>query len=250
MKKLYTITLVGLVSVLIGSSIAKADTLFTKDLYFGIQGDSEVTKLQEFLADQGFYFGPITGNFFSLTRNALKAFQAKEGIIPASGYFGPLTRARVNLKAGKSAELPKTDVVSTESSSTVSRLQGQIDVLLKRIATLEASQVHSFPSTPTIDSVKTLPVAQLSSTTVVMSGWVSSYPALVTFSIGESETFDRNHGKGSVYFESNNVSTIITDLWPGATYYYRVSAMASRGIASTFGQILVFKMATSTHVTP
>lgn len=242
-KQLLGIVVIGIFTF---SLQAKAET-FTTDLYYGLQSNAEVSKLQELLASEGFYKGPVNGNFFSLTRKALKAFQAKEGIMPNSGYFGPLTRARVNLKVGKPAELPRTDVANTESSSTVPKLQGQIDVLLRRIAILEASQIHSFPSTPTIDSVKTLPIVQLSSTTAVMNGWISSYPALVTFSIGESETFARNHGKGQVYFESNDVSTTITDLWPGATYYYRVSAMASKGIASTFGQILVFKMATSTQ---
>ncbi len=101
-------------------------------------------------------------------------------------------------------------------------------------------------SPPTIDSVKTLPLVQLSSTSVIMYGWISSYPAVVTFDIADNSGFDRNAGKGSLRFESNNVSTTITGLWPGATYYYRISAISPQGPTFTFGQILIFTMSTST----
>jgi peptidoglycan hydrolase-like protein with peptidoglycan-binding domain len=38
----------------------------------------------------------VTKNFGTLTYNALMEFQKKAGITPASGYFGPKTRAYVN----------------------------------------------------------------------------------------------------------------------------------------------------------
>lgn len=69
---------------------------FSKDLYYGVRGDAEVQALQEFLTEQNLYTGPITGNFFSLTLQAVKALQARESITPTSGYFGSLTRAKVN----------------------------------------------------------------------------------------------------------------------------------------------------------
>jgi peptidoglycan hydrolase-like protein with peptidoglycan-binding domain len=37
-----------------------------------------------------------TQYFGTLTSNALKEFQKKAGIVPASGFFGPITRAYVN----------------------------------------------------------------------------------------------------------------------------------------------------------
>jgi peptidoglycan hydrolase-like protein with peptidoglycan-binding domain len=37
-----------------------------------------------------------TKTFGILTYNALREFQKKAGIVPASGYFGPKTRAYVN----------------------------------------------------------------------------------------------------------------------------------------------------------
>lgn len=69
---------------------------FKKDLSWGMWENPDVAVMQQFLANQGFYKGPITGNFMDKTYTALVAFQKKEGIKPASGYFGPLTRADAN----------------------------------------------------------------------------------------------------------------------------------------------------------
>jgi hypothetical protein len=63
----------------------------------------DVTELQEFLVNQN--SGPaaeelkehgVTRNFGTLTFSALIEFQKKEGIFPASGYFGPITRGVVD----------------------------------------------------------------------------------------------------------------------------------------------------------
>lgn len=91
--------------------------IFDKDLFFGIQNNTDVQKLQEFLTDQGYYSGPITGNFFSLTLSAVKKFQKAKGIVPVSGYMGPKTKAKMNelfAKQGISSE-----GVTTESGIVV-----------------------------------------------------------------------------------------------------------------------------------
>lgn len=68
---------------------------FNRDLYFGMRNNSDVTDLQELLTDQGYYAGPITGNFGLLTLSAVKKFQSAHGISP-TGYFGPRSRAVAN----------------------------------------------------------------------------------------------------------------------------------------------------------
>lgn len=68
---------------------------FVANLSYGMTG-SAVTALQQFLATQGDYTGPVTGNFLKLTFQAVKQFQISNNISPASGYFGPLTRAKAN----------------------------------------------------------------------------------------------------------------------------------------------------------
>lgn len=85
------------------------------NLKYGMKGDS-VTELQEFLADQGVYSGPITGNFYSLTLAGVKAFQSKQNVSPVSGYWGPLSRAKaqslLDLNISDSEEKAETGTVT------------------------------------------------------------------------------------------------------------------------------------------
>lgn len=69
---------------------------FTTDLTIGSTGE-DVTALQQFLTDEGFYTGPITGYFGVLTRGGVIRFQIVKGITPSVGYVGPKTRAILNL---------------------------------------------------------------------------------------------------------------------------------------------------------
>ena len=68
---------------------------FTRSLTVGSQGD-DVKALQDYLTTTGHftYSGGSTGIFGSVTRTALAAWQAANGISPASGYFGPVSKAK------------------------------------------------------------------------------------------------------------------------------------------------------------
>ena len=89
----------GIAEVL--SLIETVDT-FTRDLSVGSVG-SEVRALQEFLNQRGFIVssdgpgspGQESEYFGEKTRQALIRYQQVNGITPASGYFGPITRAYV-----------------------------------------------------------------------------------------------------------------------------------------------------------
>lgn len=75
---------------------------FENNLYFGMKDNSEVRCLQKFLKSKGTTIYPeglVTGNYLSLTSDAVKRYQASKGIIQ-TGYFGPLTRAAVNKELG------------------------------------------------------------------------------------------------------------------------------------------------------
>ncbi len=141
------VVIVGLIVLLPHVSFG-ADQ-FSRDLSFGFQQDSDVTKLQEFLSDERLYSGPITGNFFSLTLKAVKAFQAREGITPAAGYFGPKTRVRANALLGAQVQASNQQAVAETGQSavqpttpqttnnSVSSVQSQLEALLKQIALLQ-----------------------------------------------------------------------------------------------------------------
>jgi len=122
---------------------------FGRDLFFGLQQDSDIMKLQEFLASEGLYSGPITGNFFSLTLKAVKAFQSREGITPAAGYFGPKTRVRANALIGAQIQASEQQAaieggkgitqstISQTANNSISNIQLQLDVLLKQVNILQ-----------------------------------------------------------------------------------------------------------------
>jgi peptidoglycan hydrolase-like protein with peptidoglycan-binding domain len=83
------------------SSPSSTKYTFTRNLYLGIEGE-DVKQLQVFLNSKGFliatsgrgskgneitYFGPGT-------KSALAKYQASQSL-PATGYFGPLSRGRI-----------------------------------------------------------------------------------------------------------------------------------------------------------
>ncbi|MFA6753939.1 MAG: peptidoglycan-binding domain-containing protein [Candidatus Paceibacterota bacterium] len=78
----------------------------SNNLYFGIINSNEVSCLQEFLKSQGHDIYPeglITGNFLSLTRNAVVRFQKKYAseilapfdLISGTGFVGQMTRNKI-----------------------------------------------------------------------------------------------------------------------------------------------------------
>lgn len=91
--------LMAQIAALQGGS-ASAGTTFTMDLTLGSTG-AEVTALQSWLISKGYSIpAGATGYFGAQTQSALAAYQAASGISPASGYFGPITRAKVNAAGG------------------------------------------------------------------------------------------------------------------------------------------------------
>lgn len=91
------------------------------NLKYGSSGVA-VTELQEFLKDQQVYTGPVTGNFYSLTLSAVKAFQKKEGIFPISGFWGPLSRTKavsiLDLSQSNNDEIKQTGTIQTQVAQT------------------------------------------------------------------------------------------------------------------------------------
>ncbi len=76
---------------------AGAAEQFTRDLYFGMRGDADVARMQEFLRGQGYFTYPqSTGNYFSVTLAAVRAWQKANGISPVGGFFGPQSRRQAN----------------------------------------------------------------------------------------------------------------------------------------------------------
>lgn len=132
-KILFAVTILFAVAVALP---ARGAEQFSANLARGAVGDA-VRNLQEFLRNENVYSGPVTGNFFSLTEEGVRRFQAREGISP-TGYFGPQSRARANTILGASPAPPLR-----------STLEEQIRSLMAQVAILQARLTHAQTSTPT-----------------------------------------------------------------------------------------------------
>ncbi len=100
---------------------------FTSDLTVGSRG-ADVNALQQLLINKGYLtaVSAPTGYFGSLTQAALGKFQAANGIHPAAGYFGPITRAFVNsMSVGTTTTTTTSYPAGCTSSSGYSPTTGQ-----------------------------------------------------------------------------------------------------------------------------
>ena len=78
-------------------TVVSADAAFTRDLTLGSTG-ADVIELQTVLEKGGYLTIPAgvsKGYFGAMTQSALAKWQAAVGITPASGYFGPISRAKL-----------------------------------------------------------------------------------------------------------------------------------------------------------
>src|SRR3990167_1424412 len=83
-------------AALTGGSSSTGCYAFTRDLTLGATG-ADVTALQNYLTPTYFTFaGGATGYFGTITQASVAAWQVANGVAPAAGYFGPISRAKYN----------------------------------------------------------------------------------------------------------------------------------------------------------
>ena len=132
-KQMLALTGLVIASTLVGASamdmmagtMMKSDTMMTTSmnmsLMMGSRGN-DVVSLQTFLETQGFLTMPMgvsKGYFGMLTKKALMEYQSTEGI-SATGYFGPITRAKVSaqMMANNSMMKMKSDSMMMNSNTS------------------------------------------------------------------------------------------------------------------------------------
>jgi sortase (surface protein transpeptidase) len=90
-----------------------ARVAFTQNLTVGSNG-SDVSALQNFLIAGGYLaLATSTGHFGSLTASALGAWQTSVGVSPATGYFGSISRGKINASATANASASITTNATT-----------------------------------------------------------------------------------------------------------------------------------------
>lgn len=116
-----------------GSSSSSSSSCSLKtaaDMTIGSTGAS-VVELQTYLESMGYLTIPAgvsKGYFGSMTQSALAKYQAAMGISPASGYFGPITKASITCSTSDDSS---DDSSSSSSNSTLSGSQGDIQSVSK-----------------------------------------------------------------------------------------------------------------------
>lgn len=166
---------------------------YTRDLTVGSTG-ADVSALQQALIASGHLkITAPTGYFGTLTRTALAAWQATNGVSPAAGYFGPLTRARFNSMAGPSVPgvptVPMTGTVTVTSGTNVggSIISGasQVPVLNFRITNGTGSEVWvtgaRFTKTGVVSDAN-ISNAYLATGNTIVAQYMSLTGGVVTFS--------------------------------------------------------------------
>jgi hypothetical protein len=212
------------VLVLSGISLAHAQSdVFTQNLYYGLQNNSQVTQLQEFLTSQGLYSGPITGNFYFLTLGAVKAFQTQQGIIPAAGYFGPITMAAANKIADAEVGASNSQAILETGTSTPSApppasstAQFQLQALMQKLALMEQQlqTIQGTSSTTAAQPAVSTPTSQVQQVTTPQPATTQSATSAQSGNTGSSYTtvdLDAYHENPAAYIGDNIVVLGVVD---------------------------------------
>lgn len=172
---------------------------FSTDLHYGSTGQ-DVIALQEFLIDQRMLKIPTaTGNFYSLTLTAVKAFQKAEGIVPISGYVGPITRGVIN-------QLLTVQAPDSEGDATITQ------PIINLIPSVQVQpQIQSQPVLQNQPSTEQSPLAPpIAGSTQLDTDTTSSCTLIIT-SISDKNTVSvawitKNATKGTVYYFNGTIA--------------------------------------------
>jgi len=196
LKKILAIAIIGL--VLPGISQAAS---FEKNLTYGVKNNDDVRELQEFLKDQKLFTGPITGNYFSLTRSAVIRFQQKNGVKPANGQF--TTSSREIAQKLLDPEQDVTEPVSQPSTY----LDYPVGTTLLSSVPVVGGQTLNTQTTPTIiyypvfvpqETTGTTSTVEVSSTPVVEAPKDMVAPKIVDLKYTK-------YGQGGISWSKQNV---------------------------------------------
>lgn len=147
MKKILTAALVFALALSVVAPVATSaqsmTNAFNTNLKLGARG-ADVVALQSFLESKGLLTMPAgvaKGFFGGLTKSAVVAYQISKGVTPASGYFGPLTRATANADTTSTTTTTTTTTTTGTTGTTVttSGVEGTVDVLLAPTPTNNAN---------------------------------------------------------------------------------------------------------------
>lgn len=138
MKKFFILSTATFLALVTFAGNASANTIkcdFTRDLYLGDTGE-DVRCLQKYLNGAGFKVategvgspGQETSLYREKTVEAVKKWQAAQGVSPATGTFGPLSRLAYTKALAASAGINTTPSTTATTNSTI-KLPSSISVV-------------------------------------------------------------------------------------------------------------------------
>lgn len=115
---LYIFVVVNSVSAENLLSTTTTDFVFTRNLTVGISGN-DVLALQQFLIAGGYLKTIVPTNYFGfLTKTALGKWQISLNIFPSSGYFGSISRGKINIVGTQQIPIHVLAIVPSTTGTT------------------------------------------------------------------------------------------------------------------------------------
>src|SRR3989344_5731005 len=182
MQRFLAISTLSLVFVLTTPPNALATSIsFTRPLSLGVSG-SDVSQLQQFLKEQGFYtYSEITGYFGQITKQAVIDFQKAYDINPI-GIVGPQTQAKITSLSSDSttSNSPNSFAPRTFSSTELTSLKNDILSELRTTVTRQSSSDSSRTSSNASELTTTINTSIASNA----SKWASGSGGTISYTGG------------------------------------------------------------------
>lgn len=140
---------VALLSLILIPSLSFAS--IDSSLSYGSKG-AEVTELQEYLIANNYFQGQATGNFYSLTLKAVKAFQSDHNL-PSTGYVGILTRGVINADLADNLASSTDEAVQETGTSTPNQNPDAMKAAQAQSAVLSAQLQAQLDTQAKLDAI-------------------------------------------------------------------------------------------------
>ncbi|MBP9771826.1 MAG: peptidoglycan-binding protein, partial [Candidatus Pacebacteria bacterium] len=219
--------LLAQIASLQGGSSSAGCYAFTRDLTVGASG-ADVTALQNYLAMGGYFKVAATGTFGPITQAAVSAWQSANGVMPAAGYFGAISRAKYNSMcstsssdddddsddddfnsgSGEEASLEDFDVKDGDDTSLE---EGQEDAEVMEIefdvedADVEVQRVEIVASSSTGNAEED-PWDVFESATL----WMDGEDLVTVDDLDDEDSWDEQATDGEYSFRFNGIDTVVS----------------------------------------
>lgn len=224
-KKLYTSLLLSFLTVflLMPQFSHAAGVPFNIDLEYSMRGKLEVRELQDYLRSFGNFNHATTGNFLDITLAGVKAWQIAR-CVPATGYFGPISRKAA--MQGSLCNASSSITTSTTSTPVPTSSSGNLVIDGKAYIQTTNGLVQRRGGKPRSPSVPAISVSVSPSSATVYPFATTSFTTSILNATDESVTWSTSGG-------SISSLGVFTAPSPSATSTYTITATSNADTAQS-----------------